>query len=677
MHVFVTAKETTASSNKFVRAYPAGELNGETPVDKMFVDCGGESKVLQDAFAKLEQDKPEAERAPSPVSLVGEPQLIAWEPCPPRMGRYAAKLLTAQLHLHDESEPLILQLKALKAQKPNKQHFRFAVINAYGTNLGDATLGSTAMRYVAKVIEEYLGSFNADIFVGVQANPANADIVSHEPWVASVFFQSPTLQAFTRYDGYFDFTNLINLPRIMEMPTVDWYLWWCGLNPDIISPEHKRNRMPIRWDAWQQIANLLRNHPAKKRVLFNPKASVPLRSCPPEIAANLVKKLIDADKDCHVVIDQPLTFTHKRLIDLSGKIDSPTKFMALVAQLDGVITVDSFAPQLADACSTPTVHITTTLPPETYPYYPHSQVVEIPNARSLPAWKKFKLATEEEWIEIKADYEKAWSALDMKQIMKLLNEKIQVRQSTPVPVRPKLVDGTHQHVAIIKKQGKHLLKYEQASDIWLRGQLRLTELTSVIAKPGMTFVAMTPGRSDYPLSLIEKLTELGNLHVFEPRSARRQLMSMDVLDRLPNANVIWHQTIPVPNCKQVKINQTDVYSQSNPAEWGNLREQIEIPAVSIDGLSLAACHCMTFMPPMPAKMVLAGAMETIRKYRPSLIFSYINKVDAQSVVSLLKDDKYQFWAESAKFQGDFENMIMLGFPNEQKLNLSGFTRVQL
>ena len=73
----------------------------------MFVDCGGESKVLQDAFAKLEQDKPESERTASPVSLVDEPQILAWEHCPPRMGRYGAKLLTEQLHLHEEPAPLI------------------------------------------------------------------------------------------------------------------------------------------------------------------------------------------------------------------------------------------------------------------------------------------------------------------------------------------------------------------------------------------------------------------------------------------------------------------------------------------------------------------------------------------------------------------------------------------
>ena len=36
--------------------------------------------------------------------------------------------------------------------------------------------------------------------------------------------RSPTLQEFTRYDAYFDFTNLINLPRFTEMVTVDWYL---------------------------------------------------------------------------------------------------------------------------------------------------------------------------------------------------------------------------------------------------------------------------------------------------------------------------------------------------------------------------------------------------------------------------------------------------------------------
>lgn len=677
MHAFITAKETTASNNRFVRFYPAAELDAQIPVDKMFIDCGGESKILSDAFEKQEKDMPKSEPAKSPVTLVGETQLLAWEHCPPRLGRVGAKLLTPTMHLHSEDEPLILQLTALKAKKPSKKHFRIAVTNAYGTNLGDATLGATAMRYVAKTLQEYLGSFSLDMFIGAVANPANVDIVSHEPYVANVFFQGCTLQEFTKYDAYFDFTNLLNLPKFTELPAVDFYIWWMGLNHEIVAAEHKRNRMSIRWDAWQSVAAVLRDVVGKKRILFNPKASVPLRSCPPEIAKKLAKRMLEADSDLQLIVDQPMELKHKRLIDLSSQINSPFKFMALVAQLDGVITVDSFAPHLADACSTPCIQLCTSLPKEFYPYYPHSYVMEIPGARNLPAWMKCKIESAEEWVEMKSGYDAAWESLDVKHVLSELKAKIEAKNAGVVSVRPHLINKNHQLPCVVREKGLQRLKYDSASDMWLFAKQRLIELSSTLAKPGMTFVMTTPGWSDYPVALAQKLGGYGQLHVYEPRTQRRTLMANDVMHHEPNMTVHWHTTIPVPNTQLIRINQTDVYSESTPVEWGNVRDQVEVPASTIDQLGLTACHAMTFMPPMPAKMVLDGALATLRKYRPALIFAFIGKKDAHAVVELLKDDKYQFWAESAVFKGDFENLIMLGFPNEQKLNLNGFVQIRL
>lgn len=678
MHAFIVSEAVTVNTGKFIRHYPAAKPAAETPIDSMFIDCGGESKLLKDFLEKQHTEEAEEDAPKSPpVNLIGEPQLLAWVLCPPRLGRLSAKLIHESLQLYEEAEPLLLQLAVLKARCPHKKHFRFALVNGYGTNLGDATLGATAMRMVASVMTEQLGSFSCDVFVGVQSGLANADIVGYEPWVAQVFFESPSLQTFSRYDGYFDFTNLINLPKFTDLPTVDWYLWWCGLDAKRFAIEQKRNRMTIRWDAWQTISQLLKSVGDGKRVLFNPKASVPLRSCSPEIAARIAKKILDADNKLQLVIDQPLDFTNKRLINFAGKIDSPYKFMALIAQMDGVITVDSFAPQLVDACSVPAVHICTSLPVETYPYYPFSHVCEIPGARDLPAWLKFKLENDEQWIEMKDAYDKAWSKLDVRAILKALDEKIALRQSSPNAVRPFLTSENHQHKIVVERLGMRQLRYENVTAVWVRATQRLIDINRVFLKPGMTAILMTPGQASLPLAMASKLMTLGHLHVFEPRVLRRQLMAADVSSQAVQLDVCWHTNIPVPNCKQVKINDTDAFAQTDPTEWGNLPNQVEIPAASIDSFNLTACHCLVMMPPMPWSLSLQGALETIRKFRPALFFAPITKDAARAVLALLKDDNYQFWAESALEKGDMENMVLLGFDHAQKVNLAGYIRVTM
>lgn len=42
-----------------------------------------------------------------------------------------------------------------------------------------------------------------------------------------------------------------------------------------------------------------------------------------------------------------------------------------------------------------------------------------------------------------------------------------------------------------------------------------------------------------------------------------------------------------------------------------------------------------------------------------------------------KENEYQFWAEPALEHGNLDKLILIGFPNEQKVNTAGLVRINL
>ncbi len=680
MHTFGCKTEVAINNGKFFRRYPAVTIGADTPLDKLIVDTGGESKLVRDHFDKLDEEKKKTDETFEPVDqiqLVMETHLTPYEHLPARIGRVSAKLLSNNLHVHEELQPLDVQCDILKSKKSKKTHFRFVVVSGFGANLGDCTIGITAMREVAVFLATKFDSFSIDFLFGPGANGTNADIVGFEPWIGQVFFEGPTLQDFARYDAYFDFSGLINLPKFTEMPTMDWYLWWMGLNPALVLAEKKRNCMTIRWDAWDAVATVLRGVEGK-RVLFNPKASVPVRSFPPEVAVEFAKKLLAADTKLQLIIDQPLDLKHKRLVDLSGKINSPAKFIALIAQLDGVITVDSFASHMVDACSLPAVSLHSTLPAKNTPYYPFLSVVEIPDAEKLPAWNKCKFNTEDEWLAAKDAYTAAWQKLEPKKVLKLLEAKIKQRnEARGEPRRISFTDHSPKFEATKIHGGLNYLKYDYPSAFWLRSQQRLSALANSVLKVGMTAVLVGAGQSGLPVNLAKVLGSLGVLHIFEPRWQRRTLITNDIVAKSTMQKLHWHDAIPAANCKKVNINDNDPFGESNPEEWGNSRRQVEVNALTIDALELVDCHAIFLTPPTPWKLAIDGLLETVKTCRPFLFFAPISKNDAHQVVMALDNLDYQFWAEPALEHGNLDTLIMLGFPNEQKVNTAGFARINL
>lgn len=689
MRIFALAQDLALDTNKFHRQYlDAGDLQ-TLQLERLYLDVGEEVRLIVD---KLKQDQrtalppsptgpqgaghcgpaPAPNLAPPGLRFIKEDTLLAWPRFPARLGRISTRCAGDGLHQHTEAAPLPTQLQALRGRKTGKHHFRIAIVNGFGTNLGDSTIGITAFRVVLQHLRRHFPSLSCDVLFGPGASIATADILSHEPEVEQVLFHPLAVTEFAQYDGYFDFTDLTNQPGFSEMPMVDWVLWWCGLSPQEVPAEHKRNRGHIREDAWQAVQALLR-HRLGQKVLFNPKASVPLRSMPEDVALQFAKRLLALDPQITLVIDQPLPLKHQRLVDLSGKITTPEMFKALVGQVDGVITVDTFAIHQADISSTPCVTLFSSIAPTAYPYYPYNAGLGIPGYEALPAYQRPKVA-DEEWAQIKDAYHAAWARLNPAQVLALLREKMAQRQAHPHPNEPqRLTVGPPVTPAscVVLDGAVPRLKRQHLAPEHAWASQRFAGLTEQLLKPGSVAVMACAPDAPLALTLAQRIAPQGELIVLEPRAplARNVEAALHLAGSPCTARVL--EAVSLGGAAQANINALEPWSESHSSEWGNLPAVVTVPSQPVDALALARCNALLVQSPLPYKLFITGALETLKRCRPLILMTPVSREEAAALRELGQAAAYDFWAEPAlpgtDSSAESDALLLVGAPRERPI----------
>ena len=682
MRTFSFSQDFTLNTNAFSRQYLAVTNLEAAQVDRLYIDLGQELRLitqkLQDDYAQAHPEMEGADKShlkASDLSLhvSGEDTLLSWPLFPMRLGRMSSRLVGEGLHFHHEAEALPAQLQALRASKPDKQHFRIAFINGFGSNLGDCTMGTTAFRQVQSYLARYLPGFSCDLLYGAGASTALVDIVAGEASIERVLFQAPTVCELAQYDGYFDFSNLIKLPKYDTLPTVDWYLWWCGLNPQTVPSAQKRNRGQIRWDAWNAVRNMLKDTPGQK-ILFNPKASTPLRTMPPQVAIEFAQRLLELAPDTKLVIDQPMELQHERLIDLSSQINTPEKFKALCALVDGLITVNSFASHAADLCSTPAVHLCSTIPASHYPYYPFSAAINLPGYEQLPAFNQPKVDPEK-WEPMSAVYHTAWKSLVPVQALTLLHEKIAQRQAAAHEPQGLVLAGEPQAATCVESTSTppRLARQRLAPEhAW--ASTRFAHLTQNTLKPGSVCVLACAPDPGLAVILATRVAPHGELIVLEPRTLLARSVESSLFTASAFATRV-EQTMAVGGTQKTIISALDPWSESSSSEWGNTHQVIAVPNRSVDDMALKQCHCLLIQSPMPYQETIAGALATLQRCRPYLLISPVSREEADAVCKMALNAGYVFWAEATIPGGDLSTMLLLGVPQEQQIRIDGFFKV--
>lgn len=683
MHIFSLPQDLTLDTSAFSRHYLAVTDRDAAQVDRLYLHVGQElgliAESLQNGYAKVHPEIDEDAKKRLNADALGirvysEEMLLLWPFFPTRLGRMSSRLVGDGLHFHPEAEALPAQLQALRASKPDKRHFRMAFINGFGNSLGDCTMGATAFRQVQPYLAQYLPSFSCDMLYGAGVSAAMADIVAGEKSIDRVLFQAPTVCELAQYDGYFDFSSIINMPQYDTLPTVDWYLWWCGLDPQTVPPAQKRNRGQIRWDAWNAVRGLLKDKPGQK-IFFNPKASVPLRTMPAQVALKFAKRLLELAPDMTLVIDQPMDLKHKRMLDLSSHITTPEKFKALCALVDGLITVNSFASHAADLCSTPAVHVCSTIPASHYPYYPFSAAINLQGYEQLPAFNQPKVEPEK-WEAMHAVYHTAWESLAPAQVLTLLREKMAQRQAAAhEPQGLALVGEPTAATCVEIASATPRLVRQRLSPENASASTRFFQLTQSVLKPGSVCVLACAPDPGLAVALARRVAPHGELIVLEPRTLLARSVESSLFAAGAFATRV-EQTMAVAGAQHAKITALDPWSESCSSKWGNTHQVIAVPHRSVDDMALKTCHCLLVQSPMPYAEMLAGAVATLQRCRPYLLISPVRREEAGTACKAALDADYVFWAEPAAPGGDMDTLLLFGVPKEKQVKVGGFFKVE-
>lgn len=690
MHFFALPQDCVLESSSVRRHYRGVTDAQAPPVQDLYLALGDEVRQLTE---KLHACAAPAQPA---LQFIHETALHGWAPFPTRLGRMSCRMGEAGLHLHQEAEPLPAQLQALRAKKPLQQHFRIAIVNAFGSNLGDCTMGATALRVIMQHLRQHLPSVSCDALFGVVAGgAASALILQGESGIERALFETMTAPEFAQYDAYFDFDQLLNLPLFGQLPTVDWLLWWCGLAPETVPAEHKRNRGHIRQEAWQAVQALLRPW-AGQKVLFNPKASVPLRSMPEGVALQFAQHLLEIDSEIRLVIDQPMACKHPRLIDLSGQIDSPEKLKALVGQMDGVITVDTFALHQADISATPCVTLCSSIAPSFYPYYPHNAAIGIPGYDSLPAYRRSKVS-DAEWVAYKSPYHAAWASLDPAEVLKLLRTKIAEKMADALAPKvaqpqvhpdalPSLTIGPSLPPASCEVQEGRVprLKRQRLAPEHAWVSQRFAVLAKQLVQPGSIAVMACAPDAELALTVAERIAPHGELIVLEPRAplARHVEAALHLAGAPCTARVL--QAVSLGGALHATVNVLEPWSESHSHAWGNLPAVTTVPSQPVDALALAHCSALLVQSPMPCALFITGALETLQRCRPFLLMAPVGRQEAAAVLQAAQAAHYDFWMEAALPSAavsasipSASTWLLVGVPRERSVRMAGFTQLRL
>lgn len=572
------------------------------------------------------------------LRVYAEVDLARWPGFPVRLGRLP------DASMADEPAPLHRQLAALRERRPGRRHFRIALVGGFGFNLGDMMMGATAWRIVLPVLRAALGSVGASVLMGPLAHPVIAELIGHESGIDDVQLMSPSLQDFSRYDAFFDFTGLVTLPRFHEGPALDWVLWWLGLAPEEVPASAKRNRLRLPAPALAWARGRLAERPGQ-RVMFVWRASTPLRSIPDDIAVHLASDLLDAAPAITLVTERALGLAHPRLLDLGAETDSAARMMALVAEVDGLLTVDSLAPHVADAAEVPTVMLLNSFPAARFPFYPNMRTIVPPGMDALPGWNTTKVA-DELWDGMREDYARAWSGVDARACWAALSEAMAAR---PAPEhRTGVAEGMPLElgrVALPPAGSPFPHDVMTPLDRWLEGEC--FRLVGKVLGPGRVAVLAGGWGGDLALSLGDRVAPGGVLHVLEPRRLRAQKLAADAQAAGLAALQVW-PTAAGERPERRVVAGFDPLGDTYPAFWGNLDAVAEIAVMALDDLPVPDCHALIITAPQETSRALAGAIGLLRRTGALVIAAPVRDADAADLRQTLSRADYRgfvCWAD--------------------------------
>ena len=632
MHGYVVSRPVVLRTAMQVKHIPASADLNKVDVALVQINAFAEHKLVREALARHCPDVP----VESLMKTVPFERLAMWDKFPVLLGRRGKGVSRA-------GDVLRGQVLALKARHPRRERFRILINNGFGTNLGDTLIGLTAFRSAWSLLTELLPEVSVDVLTGWTPINGVTDLLRQHQGIEQVLHQGPSMQEMARYQGLFDFGDLIVLPGYGKMAPVDWYLWWLGLDPAQVAEGEKRNRVALAPADSEAVARSL-SACAGPKILINPKASELLRRMPDSTLQSLVAVILESDPAISVVFDQPVTFEHPRAIHLADVINTPQRLTALVAQVDGIITPDTFVQHVADATGTPTCTLSASVPASFFRYYPMVQTLVLPGAEGLDGWGKTKVKADQ-WEELAPAYAQAWARLDSAVVMDALRLATSVRRAMPDALAIRIDNPAKPFgqllVAPKTSAGSGLKPTGQLADTTSDGlERQLLNLGAQILLPGDTVALLGAGAGDLACSLAKLIGPNGRLIVCEPRRMVHQVVCANVL-LAGLDHVETHPVMPTGSGFSIR-SLPGLALQDDHVAIAESNRPVSEPVVHwpLDRLALPRCRLLVIQSPVPLLKALHGAAETVARHRPFVVAGLLRSNELESWRSILRDEDY-------------------------------------
>jgi ADP-heptose:LPS heptosyltransferase len=262
-------------------------------------------------------------------------------------------------------------------------HSTILIVNGVGTGVGDALMGSIAIRLLHEHFRECGKSISIDILTRENRYCAYTEIFRDNPYIRKIYSAVMPFYDYSRYDYVIQNEGVIITNEIDSMNMVDFWINRLGMDYQHIPAEDKYPEFFVNKQAQKEVEYFTHSIKTDKPIcLFTPFAT-DVRSIPPykcgEFIAYLQRMftvgIIGGPKDFDAIRD--IEAQNKDLLSVYPMCSTLDHTYALIERIASlVVTPDTCIAHLSPCSKTQTLCIFTTIDPEKrIRYYPTAAAI--------------------------------------------------------------------------------------------------------------------------------------------------------------------------------------------------------------------------------------------------------------------------------------------------------------
>ena len=319
-------------------------------------------------------------------------------------------------------------ISAVRNKYPGKTKFSLAILNAMSNAIGDHLIGMQAFDVYQERLRKELGDVDISLF---QLNPYRVSPITKQ-WHGKyqhLYMLPNRLERLMQHDLFVDLGTLLLRDNFGNQPMVDFFLEALSIDASSVPGERKRIKYQADSSSLEQLTPIMKTIRSRGKpvLLFHRTSTSPIRMMSPARARQMIGEIIKSS-DYFVVTADQLEYQNKYFMDLSRYSQNLEQFAAIISQVDAVITVDTSTYHLADAFSTPTVALFTTINPEyRVKYYPFVESIMLEEENG-PLYGHHKASQDERTAKEEFAYvENKWASLNVSDVLHKLEQTKQKR----------------------------------------------------------------------------------------------------------------------------------------------------------------------------------------------------------------------------------------------------------